>query len=83
VPPIHELEVPDFACVKLGRRNISAEEAEQLPLNRYRMGPNPRSPHGRARQLLVGETNGGRRLELVIEPTEEPTTWRVITGWDL
>jgi hypothetical protein len=82
VPPIYELDVPDFARVKLGRRNISAEEARQLLRNAKEEGPNPRAPRGRNRKLLVGETDGGRRLALVIEPTREPTTWRVITGWD-
>lgn len=83
MPPIHELEIPDFARVKLGRRNISDEEARQLLWNRNKEDANPRSPRGRDRKLLVGETNGGRRLALVIEPTGERTTWRVITGWDL
>jgi hypothetical protein len=82
VPPIYELEVPDFALVKLGRRNISAEEALQLRWNDPEEGANPRSPRGRDRKLLVGETNGGRRLTLVIESTADPTAWLVITGWD-
>jgi hypothetical protein len=82
VPPIHELEVPDFARVKLGRRDISAQEAQQVRRNRHREGANPRSPLGRDRKLLVGETDGGRRLTLVVEPTVDPTTWLVITGWD-
>jgi hypothetical protein len=31
--------------------------------------------------LLIGRTDGGRCLTLVIEQTVEPTTWLVITGW--
>jgi hypothetical protein len=43
-----------------------------------------RNPHegtepGR-RRLLIGETDGGRVLTLVIERTVEPTTWLVVTG---
>ena len=33
------------------------------------------------RRLLIGETNGGQVLTLVIEQTVEPTTWLVVTGW--
>jgi len=31
--------------------------------------------------LLVGRTDGGRALTLVVERTLDPTTWVVITGW--
>lgn len=68
--------------MKLGRRDISAAEARQLLWNDPEESANPRSPHGRDRKLLLGETDGGRRLTLVVEPTLDPTTWRVITGWD-
>jgi hypothetical protein len=30
---------------------------------------------------MVGTTDGGRILTLVIEQTIEPTTWMIITGW--
>jgi hypothetical protein len=33
------------------------------------------------RRLLVGATDGGRVLTLVIERTTDPTTWLVVTGW--
>ncbi|MBS1879632.1 MAG: hypothetical protein JST31_08980 [Actinobacteria bacterium] len=82
MPPIYELDVPEFAQVKLGRRNISAEEALQLRWNDPEESANPHSRRGRNRKLLVGETNGGRRLTLVIERTTDPTAWLVITGWD-
>jgi uncharacterized DUF497 family protein len=82
VPPVYELEIPEFAEVKLGRRNISAEEAEQLLWNDPELVVNPRSPLGRDRQRLVGKTDGGRRLTLVVESTADPTTWIAITGWD-
>jgi len=31
--------------------------------------------------LLIGSTDGGRLLTLVIEPTMDPTTWLIVTGW--
>jgi len=33
------------------------------------------------RRLLIGRTDGGRALTLVIEQTIEPTSWLVVTGW--
>jgi hypothetical protein len=30
---------------------------------------------------LIGSTDGGRILTLVIEQTLEPTTWLIATGW--
>jgi hypothetical protein len=43
---------------------------------------NPHGPESGSRRLLIGRTDGGRCLTLVIEQTVEPTTWLVITGWD-
>jgi hypothetical protein len=33
------------------------------------------------RRLLIGRTDGGRILTLVIERTDDPTTWLIVTGW--
>jgi hypothetical protein len=33
------------------------------------------------RRLLIGRTDGGRLLTLVIEQTIDPTTWLIVTGW--
>jgi hypothetical protein len=83
VPPIvRKLKVSDRASEKLGRRGISAAEAQQLPGNRHGFGKNPRAPRESDRQFLIGETNGGRRLDLVIEPTHDAAVWRVVTGWE-
>ena len=76
---VHQLLATDVALDKLGARGISAEEAEQLPRNQYVTAVNPRADK---RRLLIGRTDGGRTLTLVIEPTMEPTTWLIVTGWD-
>jgi hypothetical protein len=81
---VHELLGTETAAEKLGARGISVEEAQQLPRNNHRTIPNRgRSRHGsqrlRARRLLVGHTDGGRTLMLVIEQTNDPTTWLIIT----
>ena len=31
---------------------------------------------------MIGRTNGGRALTLVIERTIDPTTWLIVTGWN-
>jgi hypothetical protein len=30
---------------------------------------------------MIGATDGGRTLTLVIEQTPDPATWLVVTGW--
>jgi hypothetical protein len=80
---VHELVATEVARDKLAARDISPAEVEQVPRNDHRIVRNPRE--GREpgkRRLLVGETDGGRALTLVIERTVEPTTWLVVTGWN-
>lgn len=79
---VSELLVTEAAIDKLGSRGITIEESHQLPRNVHVTVRNPRrGPSGR-RRLLIGRTDGGRSLTLVIEQTSDPTTWLIITGWD-
>jgi hypothetical protein len=79
---VRQLLATDIALDKLGARDISAQEAEQLPRNRHVKARNPREGGGPGkRRLLIGHTDGGRLLTLVIERTVEPTTWVIVTGW--
>jgi hypothetical protein len=41
---------------------------------------NPHAPTG-TRRLLIGRTNGGRCITIVIEQTIGPTSWLLVTGW--
>lgn len=77
-----ELLLTEAALEKLGARSISAEESGQLMRNAHLVVRNPRAPIPGSRRLLIGRTNGGRSLTLVIEQTVEPTTWLTITGWE-
>lgn len=79
---VHELLATEVALAKLGARNISADEAGQLPRNRHVIARNPRGGgEQNTRRLIVGSTDGGRVLTLVIEQTIDPTTWLIVTGW--
>lgn len=79
---IHELIATEAARKKLGARRISAAEVAQLPRNRHTTLRNPRrAGDDGKRRLLVGRTDGGRALTLVIERTVDPTTWLIVTGW--
>lgn len=79
---VHELLATEVALDKLAARRISADEAGQLSRNRHVTVRNPRagSEPGK-RRLMIGRTDGGRVLTLVIERTVEPTTWLIVTGW--
>jgi len=84
---IHELSLTVAAIKKLGRRGISRREVEQLTDNRYVIAPNRgRRRHSaykmRTRRIVVGRTNGGRALTLVVQRTTEATSWTVVTGWN-
>ena len=78
---IRELLVTDAAAEKLGRRDISDAEAEQVLRNESVTARNPSAGGEVERRLLIGRTDGGRVLTLVIERTVEPSTWLVVTGW--
>jgi hypothetical protein len=79
---VSHLEASDITRMKLGARGISVAEARQLTHNRYETGPNPREPRSEGRRrMLIGQTDGGRVLTLVIEPTPDPISWVIVTGW--
>ena len=79
---VRQLLATDVALDKLGAHGISAEEAEQLPRNRHVTARNPRERADPGKRvLLIGNTDGGRLLTLVIERTADPTTWLIVTGW--
>jgi uncharacterized DUF497 family protein len=79
---VSHLDASDVARMKLGARGISVAEARQLPRNRHQLEPNPRAPRGGAdRFMLIGQTNGGKVLTLVIERTPDPNSWVIVTGW--
>jgi len=78
---IAELVFTVAAVSKLDRRGISTAEVCDLPWNRYRVVANPHGPNPE-RRFLIGQTNSGRPLTIVIGPTDDPTTWLVITGWE-
>ena len=75
----------DVAVEKMGKRDIATEEARQLVHNGYvivrNAGRHRNYRELRARRLLIGRTNGGRALTLVVERTRDPTTWLIVTGW--
>lgn len=72
----------ETAALKLAVREISAAEAEQLTDNRPLIAPNRGRRHRHARRLMIGRTDGGPVLTLVVERTLDPTTWLVVTGWN-
>ena len=76
---VHQLVATERALDKLAARGISADEPTQLRHNRYVVVNNPRDPE--RRRFLIGSTDGGRVLTLVIEQTVDPTTWLIVTGW--
>lgn len=79
---ISELLLTEAAIDKLGARGISIEEIHQLVRNDNVTVRNPHSHPPDKRRLMIGRTDGGRALALVVERTSDPTTWLTVTGWD-
>lgn len=74
--------VSEAAAAKLARRGITAYDVEQLPKNGALSKRNPR-PRMSGSRFLIGPTQGGRILTVVVEP--EPVdkgAWHVRTAWD-
>lgn len=66
---------------KLARRGISFDEVEQLPANGARSKRNPH-PRTLGSRFLIGPTNGGRILTVVLEPDRtDDAIWHVRTAW--
>ncbi len=78
---VRQLLLTEAALEKLGGRNISSHEAEQVPRNADVIVRSPRSARPGTRRLLIGRTDGDRALTLVIEQTFGETTWLIVTGW--
>jgi len=77
---VRRLVFAPAAVEKLGARSISAADVVQLVANRAIVAANPR-PRVPGSRWLIGPTDGGRLLTVVIEPTAEVGVWRVRTGW--
>jgi uncharacterized DUF497 family protein len=83
---IYELRATLASIEKLAAHGISVQEAEQLIDNRYvilrNTGRRRRSRRKLdTRRIVVGHADGGRTLTLVVEQTNVPTSWLIVTGW--
>lgn len=79
---IAELVITDSVTQKLGRRRIQAEEVKQLPANGAVFMRNPR-PRVHDSRFMVGPTDGGRLLTVVIVPDgSDRGIWFVKTAWE-
>jgi hypothetical protein len=63
----------------LARHDVTPQEIRQILSNRFITMPN--LDEGQDRIYLVGETSGGRILQISLAPTIDPTTWRPVTGF--
>lgn len=68
----------EFSEDELGRHHVSIDEAVEVIWNGFNVFRN-KGYHGGYQ--LIGRTDGGRRLKLIVYE-KEPGLIRVITGWD-
>ena len=77
---IAELEFDDYNEEELAGHGISPSEVMQMLENAFTIRRNKKSASGD--RQLIGETNGGRRLTVILASTSVPDRWRPVTGWD-
>ena len=77
---IAELEFDDYNEAELAVHRITPNEVMQMLRNRFTVRRNRRNRAGN--RQLIGETDGGRVLTVILAPTDLPDRWRPVTGWD-
>ena len=76
---IVDIEWDDEASGHLARHGVTVREVIQVLRNRHLVR---RSRKGASRVTLIGETDGGRVLEIAFDPSTEEGTWRLVTAFD-
>jgi uncharacterized DUF497 family protein len=76
---IYYLELDDHNVAHIARHGITTEEIEQITGNPYITARNRRGPKNRI--AMIGRTDGGRALTIVLEATRDDGVWRPVTGW--
>lgn len=77
-PPIIEPRISQGGEDELARHSIETYEALEVIFN----GPKAFRDKVEGRDMLIGLTDGGRLLTLIVEQTEDWGAYDVITGWD-
>lgn len=65
---------------KCAAHGTTMAEVEQVARNGPVLVANPR-PRVEGSRLMIGPTDGGRLVTVVIDPTLDLTTWEVRTAW--
>jgi hypothetical protein len=76
---IAELEFDEDNEDELAAHNVTAIEVLEILDNLFTVRRNKKNRSGA--RLLIGQTNGGRVLTIVLAPTHTPDRWRPVTGW--
>jgi uncharacterized DUF497 family protein len=76
---VYFLEFDDENTDHLSRHGVAPEEIEQVTGNAYVTARNARGPDNRI--LMIGQTDGGRVITVVLEATRDDVVWRPVTGW--
>jgi uncharacterized DUF497 family protein len=76
---IAELEFDDSNVSKLWEHGITPQEITQILQNAFTVRRNKKNRAG-SRQL-IGFTDAGRLLTVILAPTHDPERWRPVTGW--
>lgn len=78
-PDVLSFEWDEPNAEHIAEHGITDLEVDQLLSNAHLIVPKRKRSR---RMLLIGRTNGGRVLTVVIERTRHSGTWRPITAWN-
>ncbi len=76
---IVDIEWDDQTSEHLARHGVTVREVIRVLHNRHQVR---RSRKGASRVTLTGETDGGRLLEIALDPSTEEGTRRLVTAFD-
>ena len=77
---VYFFEFDDKNTDHIARHGVDPDEIEQISGNDYVTARNKHDPENRVR--MIGQTNGGRTLTVVLEATRDDVIWRPVTAWD-
>jgi hypothetical protein len=76
---IVELEFDDYNEEELAKHRIVPREIIEIFENPYTVRRNKKT--GSGDRQVIGRTNGGRFLTIILAATVVPGRWRPVTGW--
>lgn len=74
------IRITERALEKLAAREIEESEAYEVWLNQHVIVWNKRNRS--ASHRMIGRTDGGRGLTILVRPSQDESSWVIVNGWE-